>query len=157
MRATKFLLSAAVLIVPSLALAGTPDPAVKAHLETLGYQYELTDQGDYKVVFEYEDKRTQLVFIGSSVETYGEHRIREVWAPAYKSAQAALPGDIANRLLEASEDLKMGAWSKVDEYAVFVVKLNADADAKSLDDAMEVAGVTADDMEAELTPGKDEF
>jgi hypothetical protein len=157
MHATKLLLSAAVLIVPSLALAGTPDPAVKAHLEKLGYQYELTEQGDYKVVFEYEDKRTQLVFIGSSVETYGEHRIREVWAPAYKSAQPALPADIANRLLEASEDLKMGAWSKVDEYAVFVVKLNADADAKALDDALEVAGVTADDMEAELTPGKDEF
>ncbi|NUS60452.1 MAG: hypothetical protein HOQ01_05850 [Lysobacter sp.] len=151
-------IAAAFLLVPAVTFAGTPDPVVKAHLDALEYQYELTDQGDYKVVFKYEDERTQLVFIGSAVETYGEHRVREIWAPAYKSEQGtALPGEIANRLLESSSDLKLGAWTKADAYAVFVVKLPADASKDALDDALEVAGVTADDMEAELTPGKDEF
>ena len=50
-----------------------------------------------------------------------------------------------------------GAWAKQDEYAVFVVKLPADADAKALDDAIDAAITSADAMEAELTPGKDEL
>ena len=157
MRLLSSLIAVAVLVVPAVTFAGTPDPVVKAHLDALEYQYELTDQGDYKVVFKYEDERTQLVFIGSAVETYGEHHVREVWAPAYKSAQGALPPDVANRLLESSSDLKLGAWTKADAYAVFVVKLPADATRDALDDALEVAGTTADNMESELTPGKDEF
>ena len=157
MRVLSYSLAAAVLIVPAVALAGTPDPVVKAQLDALEYQYELTDQGDYKVVFKYEDERTQLVFIGSAIETYGEHRVREVWAPAYRSEQPALPSDVANHLLESSGELKLGAWTKAQDYAVFVVKLPADAGKDALKDALEITGVTADNMEADLTPGKDEF
>ena len=40
---------------------------------------------------------------------------------------------------------------------VFEVKLPADAGAKALDDAMDAAISSADAMEAELTPGKDEL
>ena len=137
----------------------TPDPTIKAHLEKLGMKYDLHDDGDFSVVFKYTDDgdRTQMVFVRSAVETFGTHRIREVWAPAYKSADGTLPVGVANRLLESSDQLKLGAWSKSDGYALFVVKIPADADADALKDAMDLAGVTADNMEAELTPGKDEF
>jgi hypothetical protein len=151
-----FVIAAALL--PGAAAAVEPDPAVKAYLDKLDYQYELTDDGDYKVVFRFdEDGRTQLVFIGSAVENYGAHHVREVWAPAYVGKDGQLPGNVANRLLEASSDLKLGAWTKAGDYAVFVIKLPADASPEAVNDALEIAGVTADNMEAELTPGKDEF
>lgn len=38
-----------------------------------------------------------------------------------------------------------------------MVKLPADADAVALDDAVEAALRSADEMEQELTPGKDAF
>ena len=40
---------------------------------------------------------------------------------------------------------------------MFVVKLSSNAAAGELDDAVEAALRSADEMEAELTPGKDEF
>ncbi|KGQ19052.1 hypothetical protein LF41_144 [Lysobacter dokdonensis DS-58] len=154
----------ALALLPLAAMAeepakATPDPALKAQLERLGMKYEVSGDGDYSVVFKYTDDgdRTQLVFVRSAVETYGSHKIREVWAPAYKSPNGTIPETVANRLLEASDDLKLGAWSKSDGYALFVVKIPADAGDDALDDALQLAGVTADDMENELTPGKDEF
>ena len=138
----------------------TPDPTIKAHLEKLGLKYDLHDDGDFSVAFKYSDDgdRTQMVFVRSTVETFGKHRIREIWAPAYKAADGTIPVDVANRLLKSSEDMKLGAWAKSEDgYALFVVKIPADADAESLKDALDLAGVTADDMEAELTSGKDEF
>ena len=41
--------------------------------------------------------------------------------------------------------------------AVFVVKIPADASQQQLDDAIDAATRSADQMEAALTPDKDEF
>jgi hypothetical protein len=140
--------------------ARAPDPQVRQQLEALEYEYEVDEDGDYRMVFEMADsteKRSQLVYVRTPVETYGVLRIREVWSPGYKAAGTEFPAGVANRLLAASQDNKVGAWAKQDEYAVFVVKLPADADAKALDDAIDAAITTADAMEAELTPGKDDL
>ena len=165
-------LLAVLLLVPALAVdardaaatgskkAATPDPQVKRLLEELEYKYEIDGDGDYKLVFDMDstqDKRTQLVFVRSPVETFGAHKVREIWSPGYQAKGGAFPADVANRLLEATQASKLGAWAKQDDYAVFVVKLPADATAKQLDDAIDAAIRSADDMEAELTPGKDAF
>lgn len=63
---------------------------------------------------------------------------------------------VANRLLEDSQDAKMGGWVKQDTTAMFVVKIDADATADQLSDAIDAAIRTADAMELELTK-KDEF
>ena len=136
------------------------DPAVRQLLDKLGYKYEVDDEGDYRLTFGLDDDkdgRSQLVFVRSPVETFGSHKVREIWSPAYQSASDAFPADVANRLLEATQESKLGGWAKQGRYAVFVVKLAADASATELDDAVEVALRSADGMEAELTPGKDTF
>ena len=140
--------------------APAPDPQVRQLLEELEYEYEIDEDGDYRLVFEVAgstEKRSQLVYVRSPVETYGVLRVREIWAPGYKAVGTDFPAAVANRLLGASQDNKVGAWAKQDEYAVFVVKLPADAGAKALDDAIDAAITSADAMEAELTPGKDEL
>lgn len=138
------------------AMAATPDPAVGRLLDGLEYNHEIDDDGDYKMVFDMEDERSQLVFVRSQVEEYGSHRVREVWSPAYRSPDPQLPEQVANRLLEDSNNAKLGGWVKQQDMAMFVVKLDADASAEMLSDAIEAAIRSADAMELELT-SKDEF
>lgn len=136
------------------------DPAVASLLEQLGYKYEIDGDGDYKLIMAIEgSERTQMVFVRSPVETYGRHRVREIWSPAYKADGGAFPGAVANRLLEASNDLKLGAWVKNGGYALMVVKIDADAGAEALEQAITAAVTSADEMETELAGDRasDEF
>lgn len=139
--------------------AQTPaDAGIKAQLEQLDYEYEVDDDNDYKLVFKIGDEgRSQIVYIRSPVETYGEHRVREIWSPAYKSPTDDFPALIANRLLEDADTKKLGGWVKQDQYAIFVVKIDASAGKEALDDALDAAMSAADSMEAELTPGVDDL
>jgi len=138
------------------AFAGEPDAAVGRVLDSLEYKYEIDDDGDYRMVFDMEDERTQLVYVRSSVETYGAHRVREIWSPGYKSSGPQLPALVANRLLEDSNDSKLGGWVKQGDMAIFVVKIDADAKADVLSDAIDAAIKSADAIELELT-AKDEY
>lgn len=138
----------------------TPDPLVKRQLEELKYEFEIDEDGDYKLIFEVggsTEKRSQLVYVRTPVENYGTLRVREIWSPGYKSKAADFPAAVANRLLTATQENKAGAWAKQKEYAVFVVRLPANAATKELDDAIDLAITSADQMEAELTPGKDDL
>ena len=120
---------------------------------------ELDEDGDYKMVMALDGGRTQMVFIRSGVETYGRHRVREIWSPAYRVDAGAFPGPVANRLLEASDALKLGAWVNNAGFAVLVVKVDAGIDAEALDQAIGAAVTSADEMERELAgdPDSDEF
>ncbi|MET0655659.1 MAG: hypothetical protein ABWX88_06560 [Pseudoxanthomonas sp.] len=133
-----------------------PDAGIKAQLAGLGYEYEVDDDNDFKLVFEVGDEgRSQIVYVLSAVETYGEHSVREVWSPAYESPTDDFPGPVANRLLDASNNAKLGAWVKQGRNATFVVKIPSDAGKEALDDAIDIAVKLADEMENELTPGQD--
>lgn len=135
-----------------------PDPAIKAQLDALDYKYEIDEDGDFKLVFEIGDEgRSQIVYVLSQVENYGELQVREIWSPAYTSPTEQFPAVIANRLLEASNRAKLGGWVKQGKNAVFVVKIPADASKEVLDDATTAAMDLADEMENELTPGQDEL
>ncbi|HDS1530256.1 hypothetical protein ACVMVB_18775 [Stenotrophomonas maltophilia] len=138
------------------AAAADADKAVARHLDKLGYTYEVDEDGDYRMVFDVEGDRTQMVYVRSSVEDFGTHNIREIWSPAYSAKTKQFPVAVANRLLEDSQDAKMGGWVKQDTTAMFVVKIDADATADQLSDAIDAAIRTADAMELELTK-KDEF
>ena len=131
------------------------DAAIARHLEKLEYKYEVDEDGDYQMVFDVEGDRTQMVYVRSSVEAFGSHNIREVWSPGYVSKTKQFPEAVANRLLEDSQDAKMGGWVKQDKTAMFVVKIDADATTDQLSDAIDAAIRTADAMELELTKKDD--
>ncbi|WMJ69150.1 hypothetical protein [Stenotrophomonas sp. 24(2023)] len=156
-------------LLTALALAGTAgaattpaadkavaDKAVGRHLDTLGYTYDIDEDGDYRLVFDMEGDRSQMVYVRSAVEDFGSHTIREVWSPAYQASTRQFTAQVANRLLEDSQDAKMGGWVKQDKVAMFVVKIDANASAEQLSDAIDAAIRTADAMELELTK-KDDF
>ncbi|HEY5804457.1 MAG TPA: hypothetical protein VIT90_12255 [Lysobacter sp.] len=133
------------------------DPQIARHLDSLEYKYEVDDDGDYKLTFNMDDDRSQLAYVLSATEKFGNLNIREIWSPAYRASAAQFPVDVANRLLEDSQTSKLGGWVKQGNMAVFVVKIAADAGAKELDDALDFVLRSADQMEAALTQGKDEF
>jgi len=156
----KSVLSIALLALAAAAsgsaFAGEPDRAVGRVLDTLKSKYEVDSDGDYQLVFEMDDDRTQLVFVRSTVETYGSHHVREIWSPGYKSEGPQFSALIANRLLEDSNDSKLGGWVKQGEVAMFVVKVDADASAEVISDAIDAAAKSADAIELEMT-SKDEY
>lgn len=157
----------ALLALAALSIAFTAnaaesdaDPAIAKQLEALEYDYEVDEDGDYKLIFTLgENGRSQLVYIRSAVENYGSYRIREIWSPAYRSPTGDFDAAVANRLLDASNNIKLGGWVKQGPHAVFVVKVPADASNAYLDDALEAAINTADEMEQELETekGADQF
>lgn len=149
-------LAAVLASSAEVAVAGQPDRAVGRLLDGLEYKYETDEDGDYRLVFDVAEDRTQLVFVRSSVETFGSHHIREIWSPAYKSPGPQFPALVGNRLLEDSHSSKLGGWVKQGDMAMFVVKTDADAPAQVLGDAIDAAVRSADAMELELT-GKDEY
>ena len=153
------LLSPALRAQDAATAKNPADPGIRAQLDKLDYQYEVDEDNDYKLVFELEGDpaRTQLVYVRSPVEDFGEHRVREIWSPAWRTEADAFPAEVANRLLEASHNSKLGAWVKQGNLAVFVVKLPADAGEQMLSDAIDAAIRSADEMEIELSDGKDEF
>jgi len=154
--ALAFTLAALCLASPP-ARAGTPDPAVKAQLDSLDIKYDVDSDGDFKLTFDVGEGRSQLVWIRSSTETYGTLKIREVWSPGYKSSGAELPVKIANRLLEHSHGLILGGWTKQKTFAMLAVKIPVSATPQQLRDACEAAADAADEIEQELTPGKDDL
>jgi hypothetical protein len=136
-----------------------PDAGIKAQLKELGYDYEVEDSNDFKIVVKVGDSkgRSQLVRIMSTAETYGEYSVREIWSASYVSPAADFPAPVANRLLQASDLSKLGGWVKHDRVGMFVMKIPSDASNQALDDAIHLAVKLADEMENELTPGKDDL
>jgi len=136
--------------------APTADPALGKQLAAMDIKYEVDGDGDYRMTFELEDGRSQLVFARSPVETYGSHRIREIWSPGLKYSTPELDAKVANRLLEHSGEVIMGGWVRQKSMAMFVVKIPEKATPQELRDAIEAAAACADRIEKELT-NKDEL
>jgi hypothetical protein len=149
--------SLALVLAAPPALAGDPDPAIKAQLDSLDIKYEVDADGDYKITFDLGNGRSQLVWVRSKTEAYGDLKVREIWSPGYKHGGAEVPVKIANRLLEHSHGLILGGWTKQKEFCMLAVKIPVSSTPKQLRDAAEAAADAADEIEQELTPGKDDL
>ena len=134
------------------------DMRVKTLLDAIGANYEIDEDADFKLEWEYDSGRTQIVYVNSNTEDYENLEIREVWSFAHKE-EAPLPGWMANKLLESSSTIKWGAWQVMGKgpyFIVFVVKLEANSSAQMLSDAMKIVREQADNMEIELN-GDDDY
>lgn len=143
----------------SPAFAATKaDPLVKRHLEAKATPYELDEDNDYRVLVDMGDGRTQQVYVLSTTNRVDGINVREIWSTGYQALEKGMiPAKVANRLLEHSHEVILGSWVKQDDYAVFVIKIPADASADQLDSAIDSAASTADELEKEFTGDMDEF
>lgn len=101
---------------PGAARAGNADASLGKKLDALGLKYEVDADGDYKLLFEVENGRSQIVWVRSPVETLGNMRIREVLSIAGKSPKPKSSEEVVSTavvataaLLDASKK-KLGGW-----------------------------------------------
>lgn len=134
-----------------------PDPRVEAIMAEQDIKYSIDKDGDFRVVFDVGDGRSQLAFIRSTTSRYDDLEIREILSVAYRSENDEFPPEVANALLEDSYTKKLGAWGKQGGTAAFVVRIAADADGESLRSALKATLKSADAMEQRLTGDKDAF
>jgi hypothetical protein len=149
---------------PAAATPASPappsaDPRVAAALKTLGYEYSLTADQDYKLVFEVgDDKRTQVAIVNSNTEIFDKAEIREVWSPALV-VDDPIDAALAQRLLKANDTYKIGAWrlwptdkdgNKPQLYVVFAAQIDANAPDSMLSAALDMVTQKSDELEKEI-------
>ncbi|MBE9176665.1 hypothetical protein IQ225_17585 [Synechocystis salina LEGE 06155] len=136
------------------------DSRVQKLLEILELKYSIDEDGDFKVSFKLDGDRSQLAFINSNTEKINDFEIREIWSVAHIS-EGFLDASIANYLLLANNNLKIGSWrlKEIGEnsFAVtFCIQVSANSDPESFLDALYMTLHIADEMELKLT-GKDKM
>ena len=135
------------------------DSRVRRLIEQLGYKFDVTDAGDFKLLFATENNRSQLVFVNSNTETYEGREIREVWSVALK-VQGLLDRELANSLLVDNAKIKLGSWrvetSDGYSFATFAVQVAAVPEAAFLNSVLSLVALKADRLESSRL-GRDDF
>lgn len=134
------------------------DPRIEAAFKSLGYVYDVGDDGVYIISFDVGDGRAQTAYVRPTSYAYESLKLREIYSiAAGPAADEAVPPDLALRLLDQNPTFKLGAWGTENGYVLFTATLDADASPEALADALDLVTVTTDLLEAELTPGVDEW
>ncbi len=117
--------------------------------------YSVDNDGDFKLVFDVGEGRSQVLFINSRTEEMGGQEIVEIWSPAYKGTPNQ-QGNFGLDLLLASSNKKIGAWQALQAdnqvIFVFIAKVPLSALTPSfLRAACAGVAATADEVENQLT------
>lgn len=154
-----FVLLTFIFVAPAVAAPaqGEADRAVRKQLDKRKIRYEVDKDGDFKVTYEISPARTQVAYVRSATLEYDKTRIREIFSIGYRADGNAFPAAVANRMLEHSNEAKLGAWTKQGSLGIFTSKIPADASDQELLDAIELTISLADELEKELSGDKDEF
>lgn len=135
------------------------DVRVKKLLDEIGLKYKEDKDGDFVLVNDMGEGRSQQLWILSRTSQLGTLDIREVWSIGYRSS-TPLSASTANKLLDQNSQVKLGGWhvrKMGDQFvAVFAAKIAAETDKLALLLALQAVSQTADGMELDLT-GKDDY
>lgn len=134
------------------------DPRVEAALRAAKLAYGV-DAGDFRLRFDLDDSRSQVVWVASGTWKVEDYEIRDVWSVAARG-KGKLPAELASHLLTENARMILGSWQVnqgADEYlVVFSASVPATVDAGTLREVIEVVALSTDRIEKELGP-KDEF
>lgn len=132
------------------------DERIREQLDALELNYEIDDNNNFSLVFNFDDGRSQHVMIRSKTWSSHDLEMRDIWSTAYRHRTKYLPEYLERRLLIESYDLVIGAWARRANDVLYLAKLPADAAAESLLAALYDVSEVADVLEEELV-GTDEL
>lgn len=140
--------------VGAAAPSGKGDPRVYRALSTAGVNFTVDDDGDFRVNWTLENRRTHNTFINSAVSNYSGMELREVWAVGF--VVNSIDANNLQALLELNATYKLGAWEVQKKpngqmWAVFSVKVAADASGEVLKVISNLVAQAADGIEATAT------
>ncbi|MGI9036264.1 MAG: hypothetical protein ACR2GD_09530 [Pyrinomonadaceae bacterium] len=140
----------------------TGDARVEKALRETKTEYTVNKDGEYKVTFATDGKRSQVAYINAETDKIYGLEMRGIFSYAMVSDKPPSP-EIANLLLEQNM-VNISSWAilkpekggKGKYIVVNIIYIPADADGKTLDAALNSVILAADEMEKRLTE-KDEF
>jgi len=151
-------LSLSAVLAGAATDALASDASVKSRLDARGIKYQIDDDGDYKVTYNYaKEGRTQLVFVSGGTEDVGGFKVREVFSPAGRVEKDDIDGAKALELLAESRKNKLGSWEIAGDVLYFVAKLPDTLNAAQLESVMDIVAETADNMELEISGDRDDL
>jgi hypothetical protein len=135
----------------------TGDSRVQQLLDHLGFKYTIDRDGDFKIVMDTGDGRSQLGFVSSTTYKLASLEIREVWSVGYE-CDGPIPETVANYLLWQNHQMKLGAWKMIRydsgrHLAAYAAQIAANTDAETLRTTILAVLVAADDVEKDLSGG----
>lgn len=156
MRHTRLAIAAFLALAAPTASAA--DPALEALLKAANLPYEVDEDGDYKIVYDWsKEKRSQLVYVAGTAEELSGVKLYKIFSPAKVMDDAGIDPALAKRLLGENSQYKFGAWEVAGKTLYFRGNVQAGMPAAQFETLVSVIAGTADDMELELTPGKDDL
>ena len=156
MRHTRLAIAAFLALAAPTASAA--DPALEVLLKAANLPYEVDEDGDYKIVYDWsKEKRSQLVYVSGTAEELAGVKLYKIFSPAKVMDDAGIDPALAKRLLGENAQYKYGAWELAGKTLYFRGNVQAGTPAAQFETLVSVIAGTADDMELELTPGKDDF
>lgn len=151
-------LAIAAVLAVAAPVANATDPALDAMLKAADIPFEVDEDGDYKIVYDWsKEKRSQLVYVSGTPEVLDGVTLYEIFSPAKVLDDAAIDAALARRLLGENAKYKFGAWELAGKNLYFTGMVPAGTTAAQFETLISVIAGIADDMELELTPGKDDL
>lgn len=155
------LVSVILMCLSSLLFAAEPvDNRVISLLNSLGFNYDIDSENDFRLLMDLGDGRSQEIFINSATNTSRGQEIREVWSIAIVYDDS-IPQEAAQRVLLDSYDKIIGSWYAIQNgesyYLAFCAKIPADASSTYMNSAILAVARGADSMESELADGVDTY
>ncbi|WP_051986535.1 hypothetical protein [Pseudidiomarina atlantica] len=157
------LFSVLLTAAPATAQIGddevTYDVRVKEALDAVGLNYEIDEDNDFKLVIEFDDDRSHVVYVSSETYRLEDLEIREVWSVGHLQK---MPFDrqLGEDFLLRSAQVRLGGWELQqwgDDYvAIFRAQMSAQSTGDALYTAISAVAATADEVEEELV-GTDEL
>lgn len=144
------------IFISMLLYSQQPDKRIENQLNNMNLQYEITSAGNFKLLFELENKRTQIVFINSETKFHEDAEVREISSPAKFIVKAdELSNEQLWTILTSNFQATLGAWQlepAANGWGLhFTVKVPAMMPEKRLMMYMVLVAKVADEMEKVFT------
>lgn len=129
------------------------DRRVAPLLDKAGIDYSIDDDGDYKIILDVGDGRTQLLYVISNTNQVDNMEIREVWSFSVIK-EDGLTYEELDRMLRENARLKLGCWQVVTnsgkDVALFCVQMDANSNSETLGNIVRYVASKADALEKDI-------
>ncbi len=156
MKVKPILLVLIALLISVNISAQEVDQRIERQLNDMQMQFTTTTSGNFKLLFDMENGRSQIVFINSKTKMHEDAEVREISSPAaFISTADQLSHEKLWKLLAANFESVLGAWQlepATDGWGLhFTVKVPAMMPEKRLIMYMVHVAKVADAMEKEFS------
>lgn len=135
---------------------------LSALLDAAGFSYERDEQGDFKLVLQFQEEgRSQVGYVTQFVSPAHGKNVVEIWSPVLMS-EGMLPQAIADRLLTENGRISWGNFQNLRleggrNMAIFSYLIEGKPSPERFKKSIETVLIVADDMEVRLSPDQDRY